>query len=142
MANVLDDLGAYLATAMGASWTVGTNIFLGVIPDGTDTCITLIETLSFEPLDTFGTTEGDANLAKVERPQIQVISRGAKDDYETARTNSETAYKQLHGTYKLTQSGTLYLAIIARSTPHYQGPDANQRHMITFTLDVWKEPNS
>jgi hypothetical protein len=142
MATVLDDLGAYLSTALGTSWTVGGNIFLGTIPDSVDTCISLIETLTFEPIDTFGTTAGDANLAKIERPQIQVISRATQHDYETARTNSELAYKQLHGTYKLTQSGTLYLAIIARSTPHYQGEDNNSRHMITFTLDVWKEPNS
>lgn len=141
MANTLDDLTTYLASQMSTSWVAGTNIFAGRIPNSPDTCIALIEILGFEPpAETFGAS-GSFNI---ERPQIQVVSRAGQKDYQVARTNAETAYQSLRSKYGTlsTSSGVNYHLLAIRSSPHYEGEDENSRHIITFTVDVWKDAHS
>lgn len=138
--TVLRDMANYLAN-QSTSWIAGTNLFAGFLPDKPNTCIALIEVLGFEPpAETMGGSD-----VNVERPQIQVVSRSEQMDYETARTNSKWAYKTLRNKLSTalgSTSGTHYLAILPRTSPYYQGEDDNARHVITFTLDVWKEPST
>lgn len=137
MARVLDDIASYI-NSQNSSFVEGTNLFGGRLPDSPDTVICLVEPLGFEPpAETFGAS-GSFNW---ERPQIQVLSRAPKNDYETARTNSETVYKILRSVYG-TINGTKYHLIIPRSTPYFQGEDDNSRLMLSFTLDIIKDPSS
>lgn len=140
MPNVLDDLAVFINAASSA-FKIGSTLNKGRIPDSPEICITLIEVLAFEPpFDTFGPS-GSFNW---ERPQIQIVSRGGQHDYKTARDNAETVYKIVRNVYNTTTgiNGTKYHYIAPRSSPHYQGEDDNSRHLITFTIDVWKEPSS
>ena len=139
--STLDDLTTYLADQMSTSWTAGTNIFAGRLPNSPDTCIALIEILGFEPpAETFGASGTNFNI---ERPQIQVVSRAGQKDYQEARTNAETAYQSLRSKYGTlsTSSGVNYHMLQIRSSPYYQGEDENSRHIISFTIDVWKQPH-
>jgi hypothetical protein len=141
VALTIDDIASYLADQMSTGWAVGTNIFKGRMPDTPDTCIALIEVLGFEPpAETFGAS-GSFNW---ERPQIQIVSRAGKLDYETARTNSETAYQKLRSVYGTlsTSSGVEFHLLDIRSSPYYQGEDDNSRHILSFTVDVWKDPHA
>jgi hypothetical protein len=141
MPSTLTDLTKYLADQMSTSWTAGENIFSGRLPNEPDTCIALIEILGFEPpAETFGASGDGFNM---ERPQIQVVSRAGKKDYEVARTNAETAYQKLRSKYGTlsTSSGVNYHLLRIRSSPYYQGEDENSRHIMSFTIDVWKDPH-
>jgi len=136
MAHILDDLAAYLDTNTSA-FTLGQNLFKGRFgPDFPSTCVVLFEILGFEPpAETYG------SAVNIERPQIQVVSRAGADAYKVARTNSETAYKVFREA-STSIGGVKYHLLDIRSSPHYLGEDDNSRHMITFTIDVWKEPSS
>jgi len=140
MASVLDDLAIYIH-AQSTTFTIGGKLWKGRVPDTPDECVALIEILGFEPpAETFGPS-GSFNW---ERPQIQVISRAGRDAYKTARTNAETVYKILRSVHNNTTgiNGTKYHLLSIRSSPYYQGEDDNSRHMISFTVDVWKDPSS
>ena len=141
MANVLDDLAVYI-TSQSSSFTTGGNLFKGRLPDTPTTCAVLLETLSFEPpIETYGPS---GSFGGWERPQIQIITRGGQNDYKTARDNAETLFKIVRSVYNTTTgiNGTKYHMIKVRSTPYYQGEDDNSRHLISFTIDVWKEVSS
>lgn len=139
MGNVLDDLAIYI-NSQNSSFTVGGTLQKGRFgANSPATCNALLEVLAFEPpIDTFGAS---GSFGGWERPQIQVLSRSSSLDYEAARNNSETLYKILRSVYG-TINGTKYHYIQARSSPHYQGEDDNSRHMITFTIDCWKDTSS
>lgn len=139
MARVIEDLCVYIAA--NTTFVEGDNLWGGRLPPSPDTVICLFEPLGFEPpTETFGAS---GNFGW-ERPQVQVISRAAKNDYPTARDNSEIIYKVLRSVYEATTgiNGTKYHMIIPRSTPYFQGEDDNSRLMISFTCDVWKDPSS
>lgn len=142
MGNVLDDLAVYI-NSQNSSFTVGGTLLKGTFGDNSpSTCNVLFEIIAFEPpIDIFGPS---GTFGGWERPQIQVISRSSSLDYKTARDNSETLFKILRSVYSTTTgiNGTKYHYIKARSTPYYQGEDDNSRHMITFTVDCWKDVSS
>jgi hypothetical protein len=134
---LLDDIATYL-DAETSAFTQNVNLFKGRFgANFPDTCVVLFEILGFEP-----PAETYSSRVNIERPQVQVISRGASHDYATARSNSETAYKVLREKSSTTINGVRYLRMGVRSSPHYQGEDDNSMHHITFTLDIWKEPSS
>ena len=135
---VVEDIGDYLS-GLSTSWAQGRNMFLGFMPDKPNECIAILEPLGFEPP---AETMGSADI-NVERPQIQIVSRGPANDYETPRRNINWAYKNLRNLVSTSLgSGTHYLYIGTRSSPYYQGEDENSRHFLVFTLDVWKHPST
>jgi hypothetical protein len=142
MGNVLDDLAIYI-NSQNSSFTIGDTLSKGRYGARSPaTCVALIEVISFEPpIDTFGAS---GSFGGWERPQIQVLSRSSKYDYQTARTNAETVYKILRSVYNTTTgiNGTNYHYIKVRSSPYYQGEDDNSRHLISFTVDCWKDTSS
>ena len=140
MGRILDDLAIYINT-QSSVFTIGGLLSKGFLPDSPSTVVALIETYGFDPpIPTFGAS-GSYNW---ERPQIQVLSRGPKNDYQTARTNAETVHKILRNVYNTSTgiNGTKYYMIKPRSSPYYQGEDDNSRHIISFTVDVFKDPSS
>lgn len=141
MGNVLDDLAIYI-TAQSTLFTMGASLVKGRLPDKPTTCVALIEGLSFEPpIETFGAS---GSFGGMERPQIQIVSRGGPNDYKKARDNSEAVFKIVRSVYNTSTgiNGTKYHMIKVRSTPYYQGEDDNSRHIISFTVDVWKDVSS
>jgi hypothetical protein len=134
MPNTLDQLTSWIATR--TSFAKGTDLFKGRLPDHKSTCIGLIEVLGFEPpAETFGST------VNIERPQIQILSRAGRDNYQLARNNAEIVYKAIRGATTSLDGRKWYIMDI-RSSPHYQGEDDNSRHVVTFTVDIWKQPSS
>jgi hypothetical protein len=134
--TVLDDVASYLDDNTSA-FTLNTNLFKGRFgANFPSTCICVQEILGFEPpAETYGST------VNIERPQIQVISRAGANAYKDARVNAETAYKVLREA-TTSINGVKYFLLDIRSTPYYLGEDDNSRHMVGFTVDVWKAPSS
>ena len=56
--SMLTDVGTYLAAASisTADLTLGTNLFLGRLPESPDTCVGLVQTAGTAPTNTFGTS--------------------------------------------------------------------------------------
>ncbi len=137
MANVLDDLATHIAA--NTSFVINTDLFKGSLPDTPDTCIILAEIIGDEPVETMGRSLGSINI---ERPTIQILSRGAKNDYLTARTNAETVYRKVHNIVETDLSGTRYHLVEALQPPYNIDRDDNGRWLIGFNCNVWKAANA
>ena len=131
----LDEIAARLvAQSVG---TIGTNIFLGsraAIPSGEGPYLSLIETGGSAPLRIHNVTTGHP-----QRPTAQVAVRGKK--YNLARTMANNAYLALDGIYNTVLSGTFYQKVIARQEPTDIGLDNLERVLITFNIEVEKQPS-
>jgi hypothetical protein len=116
-----------------------TAIYKGHLPPDPDEVIGLIELEGDTPIDTLGMTKGDI---KVERPQLRIMVRSPRNDYERGRIIAENAYKQLHGvTDQTVGGGARYLTIEALTPPFNLGADDNGRWLIGFSIFIWKELN-
>lgn len=127
----LDELGAFVASA--CSLTLGTTVFLGMMPSAPDACIALYEYPGLGPDFVFG-----QSAVSLESPRVQVLVRGAKSDYEAPRAVAETAYRACAAAGAQLISGTRYLRIAPLQSPFRLGTDDNGRVLIAFNLQVEK----
>ncbi len=122
---MLREIGAYLATK--SIGTVGTDIFLGLMPDQPDNCIALFEYAGSPP---------DLHW-EGEYPGLQVRVRNK--GYAAARTKIGEVMDKLHGLHEQTLSGTRYLLIKARGSPEVLKRDANNRVELFVNFEIIKE---
>ena len=135
MANVLDDLGVRIATAI--SGTVGTNIFKSTMPPSPDACVALYETGGQAPEKRFG-TKG----IEWERPAVQVVVRGAANDYETARATIQTIYENVAEIETEDLSGTRYYLSEPLQNPFALDVDEKERPSLAVNFLLTKDKNS
>ena len=131
---LLDDIGSVLSA--GGIGTLGTNLFLGFLPDKPDTCVAVIETGGITPHRAFRASAGQP---VAERPSIQILCRAAAFDYATARNKAHDAYKLLEGYGDTTVNSTRYLWIGARQSPFSAGRDESNRPICSCNYEVVKE---
>ena len=123
--------------------TIGTTIHMGMMPETPDACCAVYEYGGIAPEYIFGT----AGIG-IETPAVQVVFRGAKDDYATPRANAATAYNGLASvectTLTSTSGGTsaLYHWIHPSQAPFLMQRDANGRVYIAFNCLAEKELSS
>ena len=149
---MLTEIGAYLATQNVG--TVGTDIFLGLMPDQPDNCVSLFEYAGSPP---------DLHW-NGEYPGLQVRVRNKS--YAAARTKIGEIMTALHGLYEQTLSdgsegnggegpvgdgdegeggepipatGTRYLLIKARGSPEILKRDASNRVELVLNFEIIKE---
>jgi len=122
---VLAAISAYLATKNVG--TVGTDIFLGLLPDQPDNCTALFEYAGSPP---------DLHW-NGEYPGLQVRVRNKS--YAAARTKIGEIMKLLHGLHETQLSGTRYLLIKARGSPEVLKRDASNRIEWFVNFEVMKE---
>ena len=122
---MLSDIGNYLQ-AQGIG-TLGTNIFLGLIPDEPDNCVALFEYAGSPP---------DLHWSG-EYPGLQVRVRNKS--YAAARTKIGEVMEKLHGLHEQTLSGTRYLLIKARGSPEVLKRDNNNRVELFVNFEIIKE---
>src|SRR5678816_1110621 len=131
----LDEIAARLvAQSVG---TVGSNIFLGskaIIPTGDGPYISLTETGGSAP-----TRIHNKATTNTQRPTAQILVRAKS--YLAARTKAKEAYLALDGVYETTISGVRYHSITARQEPTDIGLDAQERPMLSFNIEVEKQPS-
>ena len=122
---MLTEIGAYLATQNVG--TVGTDIFLGLMPDQPDNCITLFEYAGSPP---------DLHW-NGEYPGLQVRVRNKS--YAAGRAKIEEVVTELHGAHELTLNGTRYLLIKARGSPEVLKRDNSNRVELFVNFEIIKE---
>lgn len=122
---MLSEIGAYLATQNVG--TVGTDIFLGLMPDQPDNCIALFEYAGSPP---------DLHW-NGEYPGLQVRVRNKS--YSAGRAKIGEVMTALHGLHEQTLSGTRYLLIKARGSPEILKRDASNRVEFFVNFEIMKE---
>ena len=122
---MLAEIGAYLAQK--SIGTVGTDIFLGQMPDQPDSCIVLFEYAGSPP---------DLHW-NGEYPGLQVRVRNKS--YAAGRAKIKEVVTELHGVHELTLNGTRYLLIKARGSPEVLKRDNNNRVELFVNFEIIKE---
>lgn len=125
---VLNEIAAHLAS-LGVG-TVGTTIFIGVMPETPDACTSIYEYGGLAPDFSLGVDGIDT-----ETPAVQVVCRGVKDDYATPRATATLAYEGLSKVEAetiTTTGGTsaFYHWIHPEQSPFLMQRDANGRVYI------------
>lgn len=135
MANVLTEVGTYLASQL--SLTQGTTLFLGGIPETPDVMLAIQE----YPGEAGDYQFGAAGL-RWEYPRIQIVCRGAPNDYSTPRDQAASAHTALAAISVSSLTGTEYLLAMPLQPPNgILGQDDSGRWRISFNCRVWKEPS-
>ena len=122
---MLKGIGTYLQSQ--GIGTLGTDLFLGLMPDQPDNCIALFEYAGSPP---------DLHW-NGEYPGLQVRVRNKS--YAAARTKIGEVAKKLHGLHEQTLFGTRYLLIKARGSPEVLKRDNNNRVELFVNFEIIKE---
>jgi hypothetical protein len=129
---ILEALGDYLVT--NTIGTLGTNIFLGKMPATPDYCITLYEYEGERPKESFG-----GNPYDVDMPRIQVVVRGARDDYPTARDAVITIRGLFADLTDITISSTKVLRVASLGSVIPLGLDDKDRPRLAANFQAYVE---
>jgi hypothetical protein len=137
---LLDDMMVWLEA--NTEFVPGTDLFEGLVPQraGTDTpdvVVSLFEYAGPQPDYTFG----PATLPAIAHPRIQVITRGASEDYVTARNNCETIVRSLEQIVNTTVNTTGYLRVARLQEPFMAFRDAARRVFFSCNLEVMRIPS-
>jgi len=128
---LLDDLGTYLAAQVG-TLTLGTNLYLGRMPDEPDTCVALYEYGGDAPVNVMG---GDS-MPPVEQPRIQILTRAS--GYSSARTLALECWTAVEAVLNESLSGTLYHRVSANQSPFPLERDSHDRVLFAQNFRVQK----
>ena len=137
---IIESIGDYLqntASAFGAhasQGTLGTNIFLGKMPATPDACVTIYEYEGMAPKESFG-----GNPYDIDMPRIQVMVRGARDDYPTARDKAKTIRDLLSDLTDVTISSTKILRVASLGAFIPLGLDDKDRPRIAVNFQAYVE---
>ena len=122
---MLKEIGTHLQSQ--GIGTLGTNLFLGLMPDQPDNCIALFEYAGSPP---------DLHWSG-EYPGLQVRVRDKS--YPAGRAKIEQIVRILHGLHETVLDGTRYLLIKARGSPEVLKRDANNRVELFVNFEIIKE---
>jgi hypothetical protein len=135
MATILESVGDYLqntASAFGAhasQGTLGTNIFLGTLPDTPDACISVYENAGSSPAFTMGT-----GGIVIDYPMLQIVCRAGREDYPTARDKAETIRVLLASVLERTVSGIHIMRIEPMGSVNLLGVDPQYRPLVSVNF--------
>ena len=127
MATILESIGDYLVT--NSLGTLGTNLFLGTLPESPDVCTAVYENSGTPPAFTMGT----GGIA-IDYPMLQVICRAGKDDYPTARDAVEAIRNLLASVTDVTISNVQILRIEPMGSVNPLGVDPKQRPLLSVNF--------
>ncbi len=124
--SVVEAIADYLQ-AQGRG-TVGTDIFIGLMPDSPDTSVTVYESAGPGTIQTFG---GGVALDRV---SIQISVRGVRDDYPTARNRAVTIRDTLASVTEVTQGSVRFVRLDPTGYVNSIGRDEEDRPVFTINF--------
>ena len=132
--TLLTDIGNHLNTATipTQDLTLGTNLFLGRLPEDPDTCVTLYQTGGLAPDDQFGTA-----APKIENPGFQIRVRA--DGYATGEALAADVWGVLVLVANQTLTSTRYLRLEAEQSPFPLERDIRDRIIFVMNFTAVKE---
>jgi hypothetical protein len=114
--------------------TTAANLFIGLMPATPDLCVALYEYAGAAPLEVMRD-----NSETLERPSVQVLVRGARNDYPTARNLMASVRDTLTAITDETISGVRFLRVNQISSINALGTDENDRPRFTLSLQAVTE---
>ena len=118
----LPEVGTYLAASVtDTTLTLGTNLFLGRLPDTPDTCVAIFETGGLGPEEIMG----GSSLPAFTQPRCQILVRAAA--YADASSLAEDCFKKTTLIDNESLSGVLYLRAAPMQSPFYLERDGQER---------------
>jgi hypothetical protein len=129
----LDQLSTYLDSEDVG--TEGTDLFTTEMPDHPDACVALFETGGRDPDPGFG-----ASAVRIERPAVQILARGAPDDYNGPRAKAQAAWDAMLKIEGEALSGVQYWLVQALQSPFHVTTDENDRLLFSSNFLIEKEP--
>ena len=122
----LPEIGTYLVSTVTAQTLVlGTNLFLGRLPDTPDICVAVIETAGQSAVDAMG----GSTLPAYTRPRAQVLVRAVS--YSDASALAEDIFKQIQKIDNESLSGVRYLRASGMQSPFYLERDMEERAVFS-----------
>jgi hypothetical protein len=130
--GLLEEVATYLAANSGGTMTLGTNLFIGDMPDDPDHVTAIYETGGMAPDETLGAI----SVPVWENPRLQVLCRGAT--YVEARASADIAWKTLVLIVNQNLGSTRYMRVVPVQSPMLAGRDNSLRVLISCNYDVMK----
>ena len=123
---LLGDVGTFLAANVtDTTLTLGTNLFLGRMPDSPDTCVAIYETGGNAPTDVFG-----GNTAPpIENAGLMCHTRASS--YSDCQSLAVDIMKTLTKVINETLTGTTYYKIEANQSPFGLERDEEERMIFS-----------
>ena len=131
--TILEAVGDYLQTS--GQGTLGTSLFLSMMPETPDTLVAVYENSGDPPQFTMG-----AAAWAIDRPTLQVICRATRGDYPTARDKAEAIRALLGAVTEQTLSGINVMRIQPTGSVVPMGEDENLRPMISVNFECMVRP--
>jgi hypothetical protein len=126
--STLLDIATYL-DAQQASLTLGTNLFLGRMPDSPDACVALYEYGGSAPDNTMG-----GGLPVLQNPSVQIAVREVL--YASAESLISLCWGTLEGIIDMSLSGTRYNRVTAIQSPFVLERDSQDRVIFVQNFNV------
>ena len=131
--SVLDEVGTYLAsTVTNVTLTLGTNLFLGRLPDDPDTCVSVQETGGQGPINTMSNNSAPV----IEQPNVQTLIRASS--YSTGRALAKDVFDQMNLVTNEDLSSTRYERIEAIQSPFPIMRDSQDRAVFSINFTCQK----
>jgi hypothetical protein len=127
MATILESVGDYLVT--NTQGTLGTDLFLGTLPESPDACVAVYENSGTPPSFTMGT-----GGIVIDYPMLQVICRAGREDYPTARDKAESIRNLLASVLESTISGVHIMRIEPMGSVNPLGVDPKYRPLVSVNF--------
>jgi len=128
VSTILEAVGDYLQTQ--GEGTLGTNLFLAVMPETPDVCVAVYENAGSRPMFTMG-----SDPWSIDQPLIQVICRAGRGDYPIARNKAETIRATLGAIVDTTISSIPIMRMESQGSVVPLGEDDNQRPLISMNFE-------
>lgn len=135
MATILESVGDFLqntTSAFGAhtsQGTLGTNLFLAVLPETPDACVAIYENSGSSPTFTMG-----SGGIQIDYPMLQIICRGNREDYPTTRDKAESIRVLLATVLEKTVSGVHIMRIEPMGSVNLLGVDPKYRPLVSVNF--------
>ncbi len=129
--TILEAVGAYLAS--NGHGTLGTSLFLALMPDTPDTMRCVYESPGYAPEMTLGNA-----ATAIDKPGLQVTCRAP--GYAAARDDAQAIRALLGAVANTALSGVNVLRIAPVGSVTPIGEDEKGRHLVTVNFDVWVLP--
>lgn len=110
---------------------IAQDLFIGLMPDAPDLCVALYEYSGASPLEVLASNE-----ATLERPSVQVMVRGGRNDYPTAKALIEAVRDTLTNIANESISGERFLRVNNLSAINALGVDDNDRPRFSLALQA------
>jgi len=132
--TVLLDVATHLAAATipTQDLTVGTNLFLGRLPESPDNCVAIYQSGGSAPSDQFGTA-----APALDNPALQIRVRASS--YATAEALASDVWGVLVLVANQTLTSTRYLRLEANQSPFPLERDSQDRVVFVANFNIVKE---